>query len=163
MMKSSPGPAPSHVVRAAEGKRFDVLGAHLVWKARGEDTEDTFTVAVQSLSPQESIPRHRHRYAEVFYILSGELEFTLFNGLNANTYTLSAGDSVMVAASSDHGVHNATKEQATLLDIAPISHQHFFDTVQREAPQWSALTPEETMHRVGEIGRKHTLEFWQPE
>ena len=88
---------------------------------------------MQSLLPQESIPRHQHRYAEVFYILSGELEFTLFNGLNANTYTLSAGDSVMVAASSDHGVRNATKEQATLLDIASVSHQHFFDTVQREA------------------------------
>jgi hypothetical protein len=39
----------------------------------------------------------------------------------------------MVAASSDHGVRNATKEQATLLDIASVSHQHFFDTVQREA------------------------------
>jgi quercetin dioxygenase-like cupin family protein len=155
--------APSHVVRAAEGKRFDVLGAHLVWKARGEDTGDAFTVAVQTLSTQETIPRHQHRYAEVFYIMSGELEFTLFDGANAGTYTVGAGDTVVVAASIDHGVRNATDVPATLLDIASVSHQQFFDTVQREAAEWEALTPDETMRRVGEIGRQHTLDFWQPE
>ena len=155
--------ARSRIIRSAEGKRFDVLGAHLLWKARGEDTDGTFTVAVQTLSPEEAIPRHRHRYPEMFYVLSGELEFTLFDGANGVTHTVNAGDTILVATSTDHGARNATGMQATLLDIASVNHQHFFDTVQHEAAEWGGITPDEAMHRVGEIGRQHTLDFWKPE
>jgi quercetin dioxygenase-like cupin family protein len=162
-MEYKTAPAGSHVVRAAEGTRFDVLGAHLLWKARGEDTADTFTLAVQTMSPQESIPRHRHSYPEVFYVLSGELEFTLFDGADASVHLVQKGDTVVVEAGKDHGVRNATDAEASLLDIASVSHQHFFDTVQREAPNWAGLTPDETMRRVGDIGRLHTLDFWQPQ
>jgi len=73
-------PGMSHVIPAGEGKRFDVLGAHLIWKARGEDTDGTFTVAVQTLAPSEHIPPHKHQYPEVFFVTSGELIFTLTRG-----------------------------------------------------------------------------------
>jgi quercetin dioxygenase-like cupin family protein len=162
-MERTTAPAAPRVVRAEEGNRFDVLGAHLVWKARGEDTADTFTVAVQTLSQRESIPRHQHRYPEVFYILSGELEFTLHDGADAATHTVRKGDTVVVETSTDHSVRNSTDLDASLLDIASVSHQQFFDTVQREAPHWVGLTPDETMRRVGDIGRQHMLDFWEPQ
>ena len=162
-MKDDTEPTTSHVVRGGEGKKFDVLGAHLVWKARGNDTDGTFTVAVQTMSPNEFIPQHKHQYPEVFYILSGELAFTLFQGSEGVTEVVRGGDTVVVAAHALHSVQNLSDSDATLLDIASFTHQKFFDAVQADSATWSTLTPEETMHRVGGIGMQHTLAFSQPE
>lgn len=161
-MKHEIASTTSHVVRGAQGEKFDVLGAHLVWKARGNDTDGTFTVAVQTLSPGEVIPKHRHQYPEVFYIISGEVEFTLFHGAEGVKEIVRGGDTVVVAADGYHSVQNLSSSDATLLDIASFAHQKFFDEVQIDAARWAGLTPEEAMQRVGQIGMQHTLEFYQP-
>jgi quercetin dioxygenase-like cupin family protein len=160
-MKTEPG--MSHVVHEGEGKRFDVLGAHLVWKARGEDTDGTFTVAVQTLAPSEHIPLHKHQYPEVFYVTSGELIFTITRGSEQVDEKVTQGGTVVVAANSYHGVRNDSNENATLIDIACFEHQQFFDDVQDAHQSWEGLTPEQTLQEVGAIGLKHTLEFRAPE
>jgi len=152
----------SRVVPSGEGRRFDVLGAHLVWKARGEDTEDTFTVAEQTLMPNEGIPKHRHPYPELFFILSGEVEFTLYKNDSEELYTVKQGDAIFVSADTYHSSINMSGEKATLLDIASYIHQKFFDAVDEEAPQWGALKAEDVMERVGVIAQQHTMEFYQP-
>jgi quercetin dioxygenase-like cupin family protein len=152
----------SHVVRSGEGRRFDVLGAHLVWKARGEDTEGTFTVAEQTLMPDEGIPKHRHPYPELFFILSGEVEFTLYKGDSEERHLVNRGDAIFVAANTYHSSINKSGEKASLLDIASYIHQKFFDAVDEEASQWSTLNAEDVMDRVGAIARQHTMEFYQP-
>lgn len=151
----------SHVVRAADGKRFDVLGAHLVWKARGEDTKNLFSVAIQTLAPNETIPKHRHQYPEVFYIASGEVEFTLFHGAEDVKEIVRAGDTVVVAPDGYHSFRNLSSSDAILLDISTVEHQLFFDDVLVDAATWTDLTPEEAMRRVGHIGMQHTFEFSQ--
>jgi quercetin dioxygenase-like cupin family protein len=162
-MQGNSGSPISHVVREGAGKKFDLLGAHLVWKARGSDTDGAFTVAAQTLAPGEHIPAHKHAYPEVFFITSGELVFTIFNGSGESQETVRQGDTVVVAADSYHSVVNASGTNATLLDIACFEHQKFFDDVQRESEQWAELAPHETMQRVGEIALGHTLEFRAPE
>lgn len=152
----------SRVIRSGEGRRFDVLGAHLVWKARGEDTEGTFTVAEQTLMPNEGIPKHRHPYPELFFILSGEVEFTLYKNDSAELHTVTQGDTIFVAANTYHSSINRSGERATLLDIASYTHQKFFDAVDKAAPQWGTLKPEDVMDRVGVIARQHAMEFYQP-
>jgi quercetin dioxygenase-like cupin family protein len=153
---------PSRVVRNGEGRRFDVLGAHLVWKARGEDTNGTFTVAEQTLMPGEGIPRHRHPYPELFFILSGTVEFTLYGDDAEDVYTVNQGDAIFVAAGTYHSSVNTSGDKATLLDIASHIHQQFFDAVDEESASWSALEAQEVMERVGAIARQHTMEFYQP-
>jgi quercetin dioxygenase-like cupin family protein len=152
----------SHVVRKGEGRRFDLLGAHLVWKARGEDTEGTFTVAEQTLMPNEEIPKHRHPYPELFFILSGEVEFTLYKGDTGELYTVKHGDAIFVAANTYHSSINVSGEKATLLDIASYIHQKFFDAVGEEAPEWDALSEQDVMDRVGAIAQQHTMDFYRP-
>jgi quercetin dioxygenase-like cupin family protein len=156
-------PGHSHVVRDGDGQRFDVLGAHMVWKARGDDTDGTITVAVQTLAPDEQIPLHRHAYSEVFFVTSGTLIFTLTRDSNKVEETVTTGDTIVVAANSFHSVINASDAPATLLDIACYEHQQFFDDVHQEHTTWQGLTPEQAMQRVGEIGHRHTLEFHIPE
>jgi quercetin dioxygenase-like cupin family protein len=133
-----------------------------VWKARGEDTEGTFTVAEQTLMPNEGIPKHRHPYPELFFILSGEVEFTLYKGDAEELYAVKQGDAIFVAANTYHSSINVSGEKATLLDIASYIHQKFFDAVDEEAPQWGALNAEDVMDRVGSIAKRHTMEFYQP-
>jgi quercetin dioxygenase-like cupin family protein len=162
-MQGDPRSVVSHVVRNGEGKRFDLLGAHLVWKARGSDTEGTFTVAVQTLAPGEHIPAHKHAYPEVFFIASGELVFTISDGSRESQETVRQGDTVVVAADSYHAVVNARGTNATLLDIACFEHQQFFDDVEQASEKWAELTPEETMQQVGGIALRHTMEFRAPE
>jgi quercetin dioxygenase-like cupin family protein len=162
-MQGSPASKGSRVVREGEGKRFDLLGAHLVWKARGSDTDGTFTVAVQTLAPGEQIPAHKHAYPEMFFITSGELVFTIFDGSRESQETVKPGDAVMVAADSYHSVVNASGTHATLLDIACFEHQQFFDEIEQESNKWAELTPGETMQQVGGIALRHTMEFRTPE
>jgi quercetin dioxygenase-like cupin family protein len=162
-MQKLPEAIDSHVVRDGAGQRFDVLGAHMVWKARGDDTDDTITVAVQTLAPNENIPPHRHSYPEVFYITSGTLLFTISRNSEEVDEAVSQGDTVVVAANSYHSVKNISSVNATLLDIACFKHQQFFDDVQEDHQSWQGLTPDQEMQRVGEIGHKHTLEFRMPD
>jgi quercetin dioxygenase-like cupin family protein len=162
-MQKKVEPGMSHVIPAGEGKRFDVLGAHLVWKARGEDTDGTFTVAVQTLAPSEHIPPHKHQYPEVFFVTSGQLIFTLTRGAEEIEEKVGQGGTVVVAANSYHSVRNGSNEDATLLDIACFEHQQFFDDVQQAHQAWNGLTPEQTMQQVGAIGLKHTMEFRVPD
>ena len=152
----------SYVVHDGEGQRFDVLGAHLVWKARGDDTDETFTVAVQTLGPDETIPTHKHEYPEVFFVISGELVFTLTQGVEEIEETVKPGGTVIVAADAYHSVKNISGFNATLLDIACFKHQQFFDAVAQNHPSWEGLSPELTMQKVGEIAHKHTSEFRVP-
>jgi mannose-6-phosphate isomerase-like protein (cupin superfamily) len=149
----------SYVVREGDGQRFDVLGAHLVWKARGDDTDETFTVAVQTVGPTEGIPPHKHEYPEVFFVISGELIFTLTRGAEEFEETVKAGGTVIVAADAYHSVKNISGINATLLDIACFKHQQFFDAVAHNHASWEGLSPELTMQEVGKIAHMHTLEF----
>jgi quercetin dioxygenase-like cupin family protein len=160
-MKHNEISSPSLVIRAGEGKKFDVLGAHLVWKARGADTQDTFTLAEQTLAPADSIPRHRHPYPETFYVIAGEVEFTFFDVPAGTPHILRKGDTVVVPSNMYHAIKNAGEADAILLDIAALAHQQFFDAVQHEASGWHDLDPLDAMGRVAQIGQQYALEFWK--
>src|SRR5258705_10677637 len=62
-------------VSPEEGERFDVAGAHLIWKVKGADSGYAFSVCEQTLAPAEGVPLHSHSSPEVFYILEGRADF----------------------------------------------------------------------------------------
>ena len=57
------------------GLVVDVAGQRLTWKARGEDTAYIFSMYEMTLLPEKALALHYHPYAEVFYVLDGEVEF----------------------------------------------------------------------------------------
>jgi len=62
-------------VAPGEGERFDVAGAHLTWKVKGEDSGYAFSICEQTFEPGEGVPLHSHSSPEVFFILTGQIDF----------------------------------------------------------------------------------------
>jgi quercetin dioxygenase-like cupin family protein len=61
-------------------KKFDVAGARFTWKVKGEDTGYAFSIYEQQLELGEGVPLHCHAYGEVFYVLSGYIDFLRVTG-----------------------------------------------------------------------------------
>ncbi len=80
-------------VERNEGEKFDVAGVRFAWKVKGEDTGYAFSIYEQELEPGEGVPLHCHAYGEVFYALSGDIDFLcrLAENPDAEVLLLEAG------------------------------------------------------------------------
>jgi len=75
ILQSIPATEGARKVAPGEGERFDVAGAHLTWKVKGEASGYAFSVCEQTLAPGEGVPLHSHSSPEVFYVLAGQADF----------------------------------------------------------------------------------------
>jgi len=67
--------ANGKTLRADEGRRFNVLGSLMTYKATAHDTGGSYSLAVETTPPQGGLPLHvHHREDEAMYILEGEYE-----------------------------------------------------------------------------------------
>jgi predicted metal-dependent enzyme (double-stranded beta helix superfamily) len=66
-------------VGAGEGEKFDIAGAHLMWKVKALDSAYQFSVCEMTLAPGEGVPVHSHTSAEAFYVLTGTVDFYRVN------------------------------------------------------------------------------------
>ena len=68
----------------------------------GDDTEGRYTFQDEVWNPGMTVPLHFHkRHAETFYILSGQVEWTV----GGETHLMSAGDLVYIPVNTPHKVH----------------------------------------------------------
>jgi len=68
----------------------------------GDDTEGRYTLQDEVWNPHMEVPLHFHkRHAETFYILSGQVEWTV----GGETHVMSAGDLVYIPVNTPHKVH----------------------------------------------------------
>jgi quercetin dioxygenase-like cupin family protein len=153
-------------VKAGHGRPFDVAGVHFLWKAKGEDTENAFTVVEQTLSTGEGVPPHSHPYAEFFYVLEGVVHFRRVGPPPSDLTELrcAAGDAVIVAANTVHAFSNMEQAPARVLGVSNYLHQTFFDGVQAAdtAERFGAMDPGAAMARIAEIGQEHSMFFAPP-
>ena len=147
--------APGH------GEPFDVAGAHLTWKVKGEDSGYAFSICEQTIAPGESIPLHSHSSPEVFYVLTGEIDFFRIVHGKEDWLRCETGSTVILPSNSLHALYNRFSEPCRVLGISTQLHQTFFDEVasaDRKEP-FSALPFAKAMARVAEIGLKHNMYF----
>ena len=102
------------VVRSHEGKRFH-LGDEDVFTIKREGGERSLTHLV--VQPGSAAACHTHpRYEETFFILEGELEFTL----RQETFVVRRGDYIVAAAGVRHGYANRSSSPVEMLfEFAP--------------------------------------------
>jgi quercetin dioxygenase-like cupin family protein len=156
-------PAVEGVRRVAvgEGDKFDVAGAHLVWKVRAEDSAYNFSVCEMTLAPSEGVPLHSHTSAESFYVIAGVVDFFRLNEGKENWVRCATGDVIILPPNSLHGFYNKGTSVCHLLGISTAVHQTFFDAVAEadRAKSFSTLPPQEAMGQIAQIALSHHMYF----
>lgn len=99
---------------SGQGRSFLFGAAPVVVKLEREDTDDAFSlVEAQFPANLPGPPRHRHPWHESFYVLSGELHFTV----GEDVIHARAGDFVHAAPGVPHAYANRGSEAATALGL----------------------------------------------
>lgn len=136
----------------------NLLGMAVAQRIGGSQTREHFAIFEVSAPPGSSVPLHTHREAEVFYILSGDVEFGRQGRNGPETFTASAGRFVLIPAGQIHSFRNTGASEARVLVIAEASMEVFFaeacDPVTRE-PQGARPPAESDIHRVLKIMEHH--------
>jgi quercetin dioxygenase-like cupin family protein len=143
------------------GEEFDIAGARLTWKVKGEESGYAFSIAEQALGPGEGVPLHRHPYAEAFYVLQGQVDFFRLLSGKEDWVRCEAGATVIVPSNAPHAFYNKTSEPGRVLGISSHLHQAFFDAVAAadKRKSFAALPLAEAMDRVAQIASGHALQF----
>ena len=98
-------------VAPEEGERFDVAGAHLTWKVKGEDSGYAFSVCEQTLEPGEGVPLHSHSSPEAFYILVGQTDFLRITEGKEDWIRCEVGSTMILPPNSLHAFYNRSSER----------------------------------------------------
>jgi len=148
-------------VGPGEGEKFDVAGAHLTWKVKGEDSGYAFSICEQTLAPGEGVPLHCHASPEAFYVLSGAADFFRLVDGEEDWIRCETGGLMIVPPNSLHAFYNKSSEPCCLLCVSTQLHQAFFDAVantDKNRP-FASLPFPETMRLVAQIAAQHNMYF----
>jgi quercetin dioxygenase-like cupin family protein len=113
------------------GEHFEIANSRFTWKAKTADTGYDFAIYELPLEPTKGVPLHAHAYAEVFYILDGQIDFMRLVQDQVEWVSCMPGDTLIVPPNAFHGFANRTDHPARLLSTANGLHQAFFDEAAR--------------------------------
>jgi quercetin dioxygenase-like cupin family protein len=148
-------------IGVGEGEKFDVAGAHLVWKVKAEDSAYSFSVNELTLAPGESVPVHSHTSAECFYVLAGEVHFFRLKDGKEDWVRATPGELMLLSPNSLHGFVNLGEATCRLLGVSTAAHQTFFDAVVRadHESSFGAMALPEAMRKLGAIALGNGMYF----
>ena len=107
--------ASSKIISPGGGKDYDWFLDHIFVKMSGDDTGGLYTILEDNLEPGCKLGLHLHRkYTETFYILEGEIEFTLRD----ETFLATTGTVIHVPPDTPHGAE-ADKPCRILMIYSP--------------------------------------------
>jgi quercetin dioxygenase-like cupin family protein len=112
--------------RPGEGQTVDnPLGADVVFKARGEETDGALTAFENAVAPGDGPPLHTHANEdESMYVLEGEMRFKLGDEIQSAP----AGSFVFVPRGTPHAWQNVGDGPARMLiHFTPSGMERFFD------------------------------------
>ena len=111
-------------IRSNGGRQFHFGGDTFTIKRSPRETADGSSLTHLIVAPETRAPCHDHeRYEETFYILDGELEFTL----GEETFTVRAGDYICAPPKTRHGyVNKSGKPVSMLFTFSPGGMEELF-------------------------------------
>jgi quercetin dioxygenase-like cupin family protein len=124
------------VFESGQGKLLNARGSAMFFKATRESTDGAFSFMERTLPPGgRKPPPHRHiNCEEAFYVLDGEIEFSL----GAETVVGRPGSFVHVPGGVSHTFGNAATTQSRLLIIHSPAMDAYFEELQQ---LWSSQVP----------------------
>ena len=153
-------------VGRGEGEHFEIANSRFTWKAKGVDTAYAFAIYELPLEPGKGVPLHSHSYAEVFYILEGQVDFLRLEQGQLEWVSCTPGDTLIVPPNAFHGFANQTEQLARLLSTANQLHQAYFDaaarTVAASDPLPTGPPDMQELVRALELAPKYSMFFAPP-
>ncbi len=140
------------------GQTLNVLGDEVTLLAAGEETGGTMTALEVLAGPGSGPPPHTHVYAELFFVLDGELELLV----EGERCTLTPGGLGAVPGGTVHTYRNASESPTRFLAILhPAGHERFLAELG-VAPGASATAGPPDLEQVTLVARRHGVEFVVP-
>lgn len=138
------------VVASHEGLPVVAPGTKMLHKLSGADTGSLFTFGSVEVEPGFGPPLHVHTHEdEMFYILEGEIEFTI----DGKTFVAGAGTTVFGPRGVPHAFRGAGEKAAKFLIFVT------GDNFERFYPRWEAAMVGGDFARAEEIAEAHGIRF----
>lgn len=149
--------------KAGEGRTIAVVGDVYRFLATGEDTNDKYALLEAIVPPGGGPPPHVHsREEEGFYILEGEITFTIGD----QRLTASAGMFANMPVGTPHSFKNESQKPARMLiSVAPAGLEKMFFEVGVPLAQGARTAPPVTKAEIDkllEIAPRYGIEIRLP-
>jgi mannose-6-phosphate isomerase-like protein (cupin superfamily) len=142
---------PAKFVRAGERDALNVLGMPLRFLCDARETGGTWSLFEEEVPLGMGPPPHRHDWDEAYYVLDGEVDFTI-DGAPARSRP---GDFNYFPRNTIHSFKGASSSPAHVLIFAAPAHaSEFFEEVSTEVRN----LPDD-LRKIPEIGLRHGIEF----
>jgi len=142
---------PATFVRAGERDALNVLGMPLRFLCDARETGGTWSLFEEEVPLGMGPPPHRHDWDEAYYVLDGEVDFTI-DGAPARSRP---GDFNYLPRNTIHSFKGASSSPAHVLIFAAPAHaSEFFEEVSSEVRD----LPDD-LRKIPEIGLRHGIEF----
>jgi quercetin dioxygenase-like cupin family protein len=146
--------ADAMFIKSQDVQALDVLGTQVRFLCEADSTNGAWSVMTVNLPAHAGPPPHTHAWDEAYFILEGDVQFTLGD----RRFTASAGDFVYTPGGVLHGFKGASAQPARVLIVdAPAHAGAFFKRVDREVRDLPRDLP-----KVLEIGRDAGIHFLPP-
>lgn len=127
-----------------EGRTIEIAGVRLTWKATGADTGFANSIYEMDLHPGQGIPLHSHPYAEVFYVVAGQVDFLRVDEqIDEEWVRCGPGDTLIAPANALHAFHNRTDDSARFLSSSGYHHEMTLETYGKTVDVNTPLPAEE--------------------
>lgn len=139
------------IVKAGERKPLHVLGMPLTMLCEASETGGAWSLFEEEVPLGKGPPPHRHDWDEAYYILEGEVEFTI----DGRSVRSGQGDFNYLPRGTVHGFKGALDSPARVLIFAAPAHgSEFFHELHEQVRR----VPED-VGKIPEIGQRHGIEF----
>lgn len=139
--KPSPHVNSSNIVKfvgAQTGEAYWIMGTLFTYLVTGADSEGRYFTVIVDLGPEQGPPPHIHHLEEEqFYILDGELTYSVGD----QTFALSTGDFIHIPRGTVHSFKNGPKPSRLLATFAPAGIEGFFREVGERVDDRSKSPP----------------------
>ena len=142
------------IVKAGQRKPLNVLGMPLTLLCEASETNGDWSLFEEEVPLGMGPPAHRHDWDEAYYILDGQVNFTI----DGAAVTSSRGDFNYLPRGTVHGFKGASETPARVLIFAAPAHgSEFFHEISKQVRS----VPED-LAKIPGIGQRHGIEFMPP-
>jgi quercetin dioxygenase-like cupin family protein len=130
------------------------MGSEIRFVYEGELTKNAWSLT-ECVAPRDvGPPPHRHAWDEAYYVLEGQVRFTI----DDHELVLGAGEFVHISGGTAHGFKGASDAVARMLILdVPANAAGFFVDAEREVREMPR-----DLAKVPGIGMRHGIEFLPP-